>query len=124
MNKERYFISVVRFSKEKELNDPMVYIDEIDDGGNTSRTIRVYKNGETTCATWEGGYKSEWFESTNYYSDEANIKILKEDKEMVFFEITKEDFEREWGKVISEPGFKLRPYSEYTQEDYDRHNPA
>jgi hypothetical protein len=121
MIEKKYYITVMR-SSEEELNDPMVYIDEHDENTALSRTVRIYKNGETTCATWESGYKGEWFESVKF--DEDLIKQMKEDKNYAFFKISKEDFDREWERITSEPEFKLKPYSEYTRQDYESRNPA
>ncbi len=88
------------------------YLDyyELGDGNFDKRKVCFYRDGKITAANEEGGYLGEEIGQKPFYESEKEWKEIKSDPEFVITEITKEEFEVEWNKAISQPGFELVPY--------------
>ena len=112
---------IVTYWKGRELNSWLLEFSEVAENCDVLRTIRFYEN-KVTVATEEGGFLGEWYENPNmsniYKSSLEFIEDLKNNPEFILVESNKEEFEKQWLKATSQPGFYLKPYSEYTEEDY------
>lgn len=83
------------------------------------RRVVYYPDSTIRAADFAGGYMGEQITPSSMY-EENLIEEFNKTPNSEAKEITKPDFEREWNKAISQPGFYLKPYSEYTQEDYNK----
>lgn len=109
---------VVIYWKNRSPNDYLLEFSEISENCNVKRTIRYYLD-KVKVADENGGYLGEWYENTDIgLSVSEFIEDLKSNKEFVLVESFKEEFEKEWLRVISQPGFYIKPYSEYTENDW------
>lgn len=79
---------------------------DLSDNWEDKRVI-YYPDGTIKAADSKGGYLGEEI------ADGPIPKTLEEmnnPPELITTEITKEEFEAEWQKAISQPGFELKPY--------------
>lgn len=101
-------------------NKKLVHFSEInlEDKGEDRRII-LYSNKKVKVATIDSGYDGEEITHGRIFEDDLFVE-LNYSPELVTKEISKEEFESEWQKAISQPGFYLKPYSEYTDEDWKK----
>jgi hypothetical protein len=116
MNNYKYNLQITRIYK-----DNFLLIDFLEEDFNLDiqRIIR-YRVDKTRVATKDSGYDGEFIENVKSSETlENREKYFKcEEFELSYIESTKEEFEREWERIASQEGFYLKPYSEYTEEDW------
>lgn len=93
-------------------NKKLIHFSEVNiiDKGENRRVI-VYPNGKIKLANVNSGYDGEEISHGYVYENDLLLE-LNNFPEIVTIQIQKEEFEIEWQKAISQPGFKLEPYPE------------
>lgn len=71
--------------------------------------VVYYPDGQIKAANSTSGYLGEEIAEGPLWT--KSIDELNQPPELITTEITKEEFESEWNKAISQPGFKLTPYA-------------
>ncbi len=85
------------------------YFSKIDmSDGTEDMKVVYYPDGQIKAADSMGGYLGEEITEGKLFIE--SISELNDPPELITTEITKEEFEVEWNKAISQPGFELVPY--------------
>lgn len=89
-----------------DLQYPTDYYLEITSDFNENRRVTSYKDGTVKAADETGGFKGEELAHGKIVS--STLEEFNNPPKTSLEEITKEDFEAEWQKAISQPGFELK----------------
>lgn len=97
-----------RFNESKN----MVHYSEVNiEDRFEERRIIKYSNGLYGVANSFGSFNDEVLTHGHLFEDNLMLE-LNNPPEITTEEISLNDFENEWNKVVSLPGFYLKPYSE------------
>ncbi len=93
--------------KSTDVDDPSKIYYEVDDKLLNTRII-TFSKGLVKVANEEAGFAGQEIAEGPLWV--ISIDELNNPPELVTIEISKEEFETEWQKATSQPGFELKPY--------------
>jgi hypothetical protein len=103
----KYLKSIINDeSYDKDLPNKFYY--EIGDDLYNTRIVTHYLSGLVKVANEQGGFQGEILAEGPVWQN--SIDDLNDHPKIITAEITKEEFEKEWQKAMSQPGFELKPY--------------
>lgn len=91
-----------------DLKYPTDYYLEVTVDFNENRRVTHYKDGSIKAADEKGGFEGEELAHGKIVAD--SLEEFNNPPKTSVEEITKEKFESEWQKAISQPDFELKPY--------------